>query len=72
MPLGSVGRRTGGRPPSVVADVPHPAPLGTAAQDCPMVGRSFVVRATLHPHQEDQMKYAMLIYEKPGYIEELS
>jgi hypothetical protein len=40
----SLGREAGAQAGgSVVADVPHPAPLGTAAQDCPLLGRSFVV-----------------------------
>jgi hypothetical protein len=38
---GARGRCSSGG--SVVADVPPPASLGTAAQDCPLVGRSFVV-----------------------------
>jgi len=34
--------------------------------------RPFVVEVTIHPHQEAEMKYAMLIHYKPGYYEALS
>src|SRR6266540_6745014 len=60
----SGGQRRGGRPASRAAR--HGG--SGLSPGGPLVRRS----GDNPPHQEAQMKYAMLIYEKPGYIEALS